>query len=167
MWSWNPIGACFISEKWCIYKSHHRSALFGATCLFAILMVIIFELLRQLARENNRHIRRSSEQRATFKSSNGCVTLTPCGADGQREEQIVAARMTQDSDRFVPFGARGPGTIRPTGLQQAGRALLHLIQIIVAVVIVLLALSFNGPILLCLAIGALLGYFFFTWDTIH
>lgn len=61
-----------------------------------------------------------------------------------------------------PTGKTGP--IRPTFFEQLVRAILHMLQFAVAYFIMLLAMYFNGYIIICIFIGAFLGAFFFSWE---
>lgn len=58
-----------------------------------------------------------------------------------------------------------PRLFRPSLLQQAVRTLLHLLQFVVAYFVMLLAMYFNGYIIISIFIGAFLGYFAFGWET--
>ncbi|CAK7271567.1 Copper Transporter integral membrane protein that functions in high affinity copper transport [Sporothrix epigloea] len=52
----------------------------------------------------------------------------------------------------------------PSVFQQAVRALLHLLQFAVAYFVMLLAMYYNGYIIICICIGAYLGSFIFHWE---
>ena len=56
--------------------------------------------------------------------------------------------------------------IRPRLLEQLIRSLLHMLQFAVAYIIMLLAMYYNGYIIICIFIGAFLGSFVFNWTTI-
>jgi solute carrier family 31 (copper transporter), member 1 len=55
---------------------------------------------------------------------------------------------------------------RPDILQQVIRALFHMVQFAVAYFIMLLAMSYNGYIMISIIIGAFLGSFVFSWEPI-
>ena len=59
-----------------------------------------------------------------------------------------------------------PSTFRPTVLQQAVRATLHMTQFAVAYFIMLLAMYYNGYIIISIIIGAWLGAFVFNWQKV-
>ncbi|KAK8134435.1 Ctr copper transporter family protein [Apiospora sp. TS-2023a] len=62
----------------------------------------------------------------------------------------------------------GPGGVYcPTALEQAVRALLYTLQFANAYFVMLLAMYYNGYIIICIFIGAFLGSFVFTWDTLR
>jgi copper transporter 1 len=54
---------------------------------------------------------------------------------------------------------------RPSILQQAMRALLHMLQFAVAYFVMLLAMYYNGYIIICIFIGAYIGYFIFGYES--
>ncbi|KAK4216532.1 Ctr copper transporter family-domain-containing protein [Rhypophila decipiens] len=64
-----------------------------------------------------------------------------------------------------PANCAMPG-YRPTILEQGIRALLHMIQFAVAYFVMLLAMYYNGYIIICIFIGAYLGAFIFQWETL-
>ncbi|KAF2180798.1 hypothetical protein K469DRAFT_525694, partial [Zopfia rhizophila CBS 207.26] len=57
-------------------------------------------------------------------------------------------------------------TFRPNLAQQAVRALLHMVQFAIACIVMLLAMHYNGYVILSIFIGAFLGNFTFNWETI-
>ncbi|KAK7920590.1 hypothetical protein PG985_008612 [Apiospora marii] len=58
------------------------------------------------------------------------------------------------------------GVYRSTALEQAVRALLYTLQFANAYIVMLLAMYYNGYIIVCIFIGAFLGSFIFTWDAL-
>ncbi|KAF9884316.1 Copper Transporter integral membrane protein that functions in high affinity copper transport [Aspergillus nanangensis] len=57
--------------------------------------------------------------------------------------------------------------VRPTVVEQTVRALLHMLQFAVAYFVMLLAMYFNGYIIICIFIGAFLGSFIFSWEPLR
>ena len=55
---------------------------------------------------------------------------------------------------------------RPTVAQQAVRALLHTLHFALAYWIMLMAMYYNGFIIICIIIGAFVGSFVFQWERI-
>ncbi|PWY91172.1 Ctr copper transporter [Aspergillus heteromorphus CBS 117.55] len=55
---------------------------------------------------------------------------------------------------------------RPSILEQLIRAVLYTAQFAVAYFIVLLAITFNGYIIICVFVGAFLGAFVFSWEMV-
>lgn len=55
---------------------------------------------------------------------------------------------------------------RPNLFQQMIRATLHMVAFAVAYFVMLLAMYYNGYIIICIIIGAWLGAFVFSWETV-
>lgn len=147
--NWDTIGTCFLAPSW--YNSD--IAKFAGSCIGIAFWVILTEYIRRCSREFDRYIVRE----ATKKIQN---------AD--------AGKNSSDIERRGPLGflTRGKsvlsGRIRlyPTVIQQSLRALLYAIQFTSAYLIMLIAMTYNGYVLLSIILGALVGYFFSTWDTL-
>lgn len=81
--------------------------------------------------------------------------------DGNR---ILVTPSSHDSDHQRSSKS---GRLVPTVLQQVIRALIHMLQFAVAYFIMLLAMYYNGYIIICIIIGAFLGSFIFSWEGIQ
>ncbi|KAJ5751737.1 hypothetical protein N7520_008654 [Penicillium odoratum] len=55
---------------------------------------------------------------------------------------------------------------RPSPIEQIVRALLHTMQFAVAYIVMLLAMYYNGYIIICIFIGAFLGSLIFSWEPV-
>jgi copper transporter 1 len=96
---------------------------------------------------------------STSESSNAKLTgpnnITPVAAEAVHSiNDGVANRNT--SEHFAPY--------RPSPVEQVIRALLHMVQFAVAYFIMLLAMYYNGYIIICIFIGAFLGSLIFSWE---
>ncbi|KGO37634.1 Ctr copper transporter [Penicillium expansum] len=56
---------------------------------------------------------------------------------------------------------------RPSLVEHTVRSLMHMAQFAVAYIIMLLAMYFNGYIIICIFIGAFLGAFIFSWEPVN
>lgn len=141
LWNWHTIDACFISESWHI----QNNGMFAATCIGVILLVLLVEFLRRLGKEYDSLItRRCQRQAAAFRTkpaSPGCSPAVDESAPGQ--PTVV--------------------TYRATLVQQAIRALIHAATFAGAYITMLLAMYYNGYIIICIFIGAGLGKFLCDW----
>lgn len=135
----------FLAESW-----HVKSAgAFAASCIGVILLVISLELLRRLGKEyDSRMLQQFNRQAAARFSSSGPQAC--CGPS----EQPGALQPKQ----FVTF--------RPSIIQQSVRAIIHMTTFAVAYFIMLLAMYFNGYIIISIFIGAALGKFLCDWTSI-
>lgn len=92
----------------------------------------------------------SSEESSTQKQIRPIDTV----ADEQSKNKYVAARLAM----LEPY--------RPSPLEQMVRALLHMCQFAVAYIIMLLAMYYNGYIIICIFLGAFLGSLIFSWEPV-
>lgn len=137
LWNWDTIDTCFLATSW-----HVRSkGMFAGCCVGVTLLVVCLEFLRRAGKEYDRYIvaRHLKSLRSGDSSNNKA-----------KGEQIA------DQTQF-----------RPSVAQQAVRALLHMLQFAVAYVVMLLAMYYNGYFILCIFMGAYLGYFVFGWESLH
>ena len=158
LWNWYTVDACFLARSWHVTSS----GMFAGSCIGVIGLVIALEFLRRLGKEYDHFLLRDFQSRpAAVISTTPYVTgagSTDAG-DGNSSEglNLIGARMAFN----------GPSrSFRPNLLQQAIRALLHMLQFAVAYFIMLLAMYYNGYIIICIFIGAYIGYFIFGWETV-
>ncbi|THZ22364.1 Ctr-domain-containing protein [Aureobasidium pullulans] len=154
MWNWNTIDACFISESWHITSN----GMFAGSCIGVILLVMVLELLRRLAREHDRmilaHHRRLIASTTNENPANECACPTTVSTSKAASTATASALATGLKTR----------AFKPTLPQQMVRALLHCLQFAVAYFIMLLAMYYNGYLIICIFIGAYLGFFVFGWE---
>lgn len=77
-------------------------------------------------------------------------------------------RVDERTTRSHNFTSRDPKAqlFRPNFFQQMIRAGLHMVQFGVAYFIMLLAMYYNGYIIICILIGAFIGSFIFSWEPV-
>ena len=146
--NWDTIGTCFLAPSW--YNSD--IAKFAGSCIGIAFWVILTEYIRRCSREFDRYIVRE----ATKQIRN--ADKTKCGDIECRGPLGFLSRSKS--------GFSGRIRLYPTVIQQSLRALLYAIQFTSAYLIMLIAMTFNGYILISIILGALVGYFFSTWDTL-
>jgi len=131
------------------------------------------EFLRRLSKEYDRYILHASQkQRSTALSYEGaCPGQTPSSPTQKnieatdREVESIASS-TGVAGCELNRSNKSRKTFKPTLVQQAIRATLHMVQFAVAYFIMLLAMYYNGYIILCIIIGAWVGAFVFSWEAI-
>jgi copper transporter 1 len=147
LWNWYTIDACFIASSWHIASK----GMFVGSCIGVILLVMSLEFLRRTSKEYDRYLVRQYQRSLAVSAP----ALSPLSSHGKDKRAVGA------------FTVPAPNTVfRPNVIQQALRALLHMLQFAVAYFIMLLAMYFNGYIIICIIIGAYLGFFVFGWETI-
>ena len=143
LWNWNTIDACFISSDW-----HVRSkGAFAGTCIGVVLISITLESLRRGAREYDDYLLRNFQARVTSNSvSRPASDPAACSAS---EDGVV--------ERTATF--------RPGPVQQLIRAVLHAATFGVAYILMLLAMYYNGYVIICIFVGAGVGKFLCDWTS--
>lgn len=121
--------------------------MFAGSCIGVILLVMSLELLRRGSKEYDSFIIRQAKYNYQLTSS--------------------SSNSSQDNTT-APTTAKAltDGTFRPNLVQQLIRAAFHMAQFAVAYIIMLLAMYYNGYIIICIVIGAFLGAFVFSWEAI-
>ncbi|KAF2240647.1 hypothetical protein BU26DRAFT_525870 [Trematosphaeria pertusa] len=131
--------------------------MFAGSCIGVILLVISLEFLRRAGKEYDRFI--IAQYTRSLAPSPPSAASSDAGnhaKNGATSSAAAAACTPVATQRF-----------RPNVLQQAIRALLHMLQFAVAYFIMLLAMYYNGYIIICIFIGAYLGYFIFGWESFN
>ncbi|GAA5884062.1 hypothetical protein JCM6882_002120 [Rhodosporidiobolus microsporus] len=136
LWNWYTIDACFLSEQW-----HVRSVGgYVGSILGVFFAVVALEGLRRLGREYDRSIRA-----AYYKREN--LALEALAKNASKVEVAKAA----------PF--------RPSLKEHAIRSTFYGVQFGTAYILMLLAMYFNGGIILAIICGGFVGYGLFGRDT--
>ena len=160
LWNWYTIDACFISSTWQVTSR----GMFAGSCIGIVFLVISLEFLRRLQREYDQYI-------AHQRSHPRYQQLQPSSGTGKGDNESGSARSAGKEPNVLIRAApamttsmlRCPG-IQPSALQQLVRAGIHMLQFGVAYFIMLLAMYYNGYIIICILIGAFLGSYIFNWE---
>ncbi|KAK3356829.1 ctr copper transporter [Lasiosphaeria hispida] len=147
LWNWYTIDSCFISSTWQI-----RSAgMMAGSCIGVILLVMLLELLRRGVKEYDRFLlRKHAASHVTLVNSDNGTPKAGSDNNGGAAHSVCLPQTEY----------------RPAIVEQAVRALLHTCQFAVAYFVMLLAMYYNGYIIICIFIGAYLGSFVFQWETL-
>jgi len=144
-----------------------------------IFLVLSLEFLRRLGKEYDRYLasrHTRSQQQISSQDRDSVAPEGPLGdcmnsanSKHNQEEHTRAVTTRWASDHSADPWDNNPLFIRrrrPNVKQQFIRAILHMLQFGVAYFIMLLAMYYNGYIIICILIGAFLGAFIFNWDAI-
>jgi solute carrier family 31 (copper transporter), member 1 len=154
LWNWYTVDSCFIARSWRITSK----GMFAGSCIGVILLVMVLELLRRAGKEYDRYIvAQYTRSLTSAHSSSPGGAGTPDSSSNHKSAAATAA---------PAYVAADPALFRPSVLQQAVRALLHMCQFAVAYFVMLLAMYYNGYIIICIFIGAFIGYFVFGWESL-
>jgi copper transporter 1 len=144
------------------------------TCVGVVLLVMSLEALRRLAKEYDARIIRqriAALDAAPENTPSSTTTAAPSSSDDTDDDDNnvnkPAAAATSDPLLAAATGAHtATRRFTPTLPQQLLRATFHLLQFAVAYFVMLLAMYYNGYIIICILIGAFLGSFIFGWESI-
>ncbi|KIW81837.1 hypothetical protein Z517_04863 [Fonsecaea pedrosoi CBS 271.37] len=157
-WNWYIVGACFISQDWQITSG----GMFAGSCIGVICLVISLEFLRRLGREYDAWIAKRDRKLLSAAAATRSHTEDSSSSNHEAGNGKQPSPSSQLVDRTVYQRPRVPWL---TLLQrQVIRSLIHMVQFGVAYFIMLLAMYYNGYIIICIIIGAFLGAFIFSWD---
>lgn len=165
----------FISSQWRITSK----SMFAGSCIGVILLVMSLEFLRRMSREYDRYV---LAERIRYMHRLGG---SPSASNNRLVEEVAESTASTDrhADGKTGLMARDSGfktttmtttageskgmvMIRPTLLQQLVRAGIHMVTFAVAYFVMLLAMYYNGYFIICILIGAFIGAFIFSWETV-
>ncbi|KAJ0419256.1 Ctr copper transporter family-domain-containing protein [Aspergillus carlsbadensis] len=171
LWNWNTIDSCFLSSQW-----HIRSrGMFAGSCIGVILLVIALEFLRRVAREYDSFLVRDAQRKSQYQSRsqfhepNLAASAAESSSSTDHGKAPASTTTVTGAAAAAAAAVQGSGggvSVRPTLVQQVLRAFLHMLQFAVAYFVMLLAMYFNGYIIICIFIGAFLGSFIFSWEVL-
>lgn len=146
LWNWYTIDACFLTSSWHITNN----AMFAVTCIGVVLLVTFVEFTRRLGKEYDAFLLRQFQREATRRTYRD-------GTPRSNSEHSPATFpcSSSSSSQVIKF--------RASLLQQLMRAVLHALTFGTAYVVMLLAMYFNGYVIICIFIGAGVGKFFCDW----
>lgn len=177
LWNWYTIDSCFLAESWHVGSN----GAFAASCIGTILLVIILEALRRAGREYDDWILRGFQARAAQARlgyhSPSQAAPAPGSSSSSATGKGPTAKVTPASAAWKRLGGAGAGApggvvgagravvFRASPLQQVFRAVIHAAALGLAYIVMLLVMSYNGYIIICVIIGGGLGKFFCDWMT--
>lgn len=132
LWNWNTVDSCFLSSSWHVTSS----GMFAGSCIGVLLLVMLLELLRRIVKEYDALLVRK------HSTNNNSATYVEAAGAASRAQQ-AASESGESKDRGLnvqPVGVAPSGRFRPTVLEQAVRALLHMCQFAVAYFVMLYAI---------------------------
>ncbi len=168
LWNWYTVDSCFISSTWRITSKGK----FAGSCIGVICLVICLEFLRRLQREYDAYlvkqhrVRNAQIHSSVHEKGPDTGHLTDIEANGMEKTDSNRIQVTSKSSESGSVASLKPQRLVPTIFQQAIRALIHMLQFSVAYFIMLLAMYYNGYIIISIIIGSYLGAFIFSWEGI-
>lgn len=130
LWNWNTVDACFLSSSWHITSR----GMFAGSCIGVLLLVMLLELLRRMAKEYDALlVRKHSTNNSSYVAAAGDASRAQQAASDNGENKGHGVNVQ-------PVGSVPSGRFRPMVLEQAVRALLHMCQFAVAYFVMLYAI---------------------------
>ena len=165
--NWDTINTCFLTSSWL----NSTQAKFAGSCVGVAFWVMLTELIRRFARDFDRFIVESAKREIRELQAQRPPEFAAYEAEKADMEQSSGNSFPSNiiaSILGLPRPLRTPSTIRvhPNLWQQCVRAVLYAAQFTSAYLIMLIAMSFNGYMLLSIILGAMIGYFVASWDTL-
>ncbi|CAG8908517.1 unnamed protein product [Penicillium egyptiacum] len=113
----------------------------------------------------------NAEPDSTFSSADDITPVpgSPQNGDSKKQASVSAAasaNVVRDGVQRIERQEAILAPYRPSLVEHSVRSLLHMAQFAVAYIIMLLAMYFNGYIIICIFIGAFLGAFIFSWEPV-
>ncbi|KAI0814451.1 ctr copper transporter [Xylaria sp. FL0064] len=141
LWNWDTIGACFFAESWKI----QTEGMMAATSIGVFLLAIVLEFTRRVGKEYDQLILRQFQQHVDAQAA-----ISKSEDDCRSEGTLLVSQAVM---------------FRATPVQQFIRSLIHAISFGIAYILMLIAMSFNGYIIIVIIIGAGVGKFLCDWMT--
>jgi copper transporter 1 len=139
----------FLSSSWHITSN----GMFAGSCIGVLLLVISLEALRRASREYDAYIMRAHMKNFT----------SPATAASSLQDTSDDPSKTPSTQSTTPL--LQPQSFTPNIFQQFVRAFLHMAQFAVAYIVMLLAMYYNGYLIICIFLGAFVGAFIFSWHS--
>ncbi|KAJ5130379.1 copper transporter family protein [Penicillium bovifimosum] len=162
-WTWatgmGPLVPAARFQSWHITSR----SMFAGSCIGVILLVVMLEFLRRVAREYDAFIVRNARLRAKYLRDSVNILTS---ANGAKDDTTTAQSGGENECESQKCDAALP-PYRPSLKEHIVRSLLHLFQFAVAYFVMLLAMYFNGYIIICIFIGAFLGALIFSWEPMN
>ncbi|KAF0316515.1 Copper transport protein ctr4 [Colletotrichum sp. SAR11_59] len=139
LWNWYTVDACFLAESWQI----KNAGMFAASCIGVGLLTVFLEVFRRLGKEYDALVQRQFQARAAE----------------------LQARIPKETNCCDPPAVVAPQTLvfRASPLQQFIRSIIHAATFGLAYIVMLLAMYYNGYLIISIIIGAGLGKFLCDW----
>ncbi|ODV88607.1 hypothetical protein CANCADRAFT_32146 [Tortispora caseinolytica NRRL Y-17796] len=170
LWNWNTIDACFIHRGWHITSR----GMFAGSCIGIFLMAFTTMGVNRALREFDRYIVRSRLAEAGIGAG---------GRSGSMNDKDISVEESADPGATAPV-AGGMDTTTPTAYisgimageingkvypalwQQLLKAFLYGVYVCGSYFCMLLAMYYNGYVIICLFLGFMFGHFAFTYEPV-
>ncbi|KAI3325193.1 ctr copper transporter [Xylariaceae sp. AK1471] len=141
LWNWDTIDSCFLAESWHI----KNEGMMAATCIGVFLLAIVLEFVRRAGKEYDQFVLRQFQQHVNAQAAMSRVENDCCAEEPQPSSHTT--------------------TFRATPVQQLVRSLIHAVAFGIAYILMLIAMAYNGYVIIMIIIGAGFGKFVCDWTS--
>jgi len=167
LWNWYTIDSCFIARGW-----HNRTkAGFAGSCIAVVALCVFLEFIRRVQREFDRlvvgNMAERKEAATTADPDAAAAAAAAATAVAPKDGEVVPKDgevVVVDTNQHPP--TRAAKAIQPNVIEQLIRTAFYVLQFAVAYLIMLLAMYYNGYVIICILIGVFLGHFIFGFDNV-
>ena len=139
--------------------------MFAGSCIGVVCLVIVLEFLRRVGREYDRFIVRKAKEKAGGIEEKDPDDWHDCEEANPEKFAGCSSNGNDGSSGSSRLSERRQSALtRPTVLQQLIRGIIHMLQFGVGYFVMLLAMYYNGYFIICILLGALIGFVMFSWD---
>ncbi|OJZ83367.1 hypothetical protein ASPFODRAFT_221345 [Aspergillus luchuensis CBS 106.47] len=193
LWNWNTMDACFISSSWHITSPSMFAGSCIGVILLVICLELLRRVASEydafiinrarlkadtdtgndqpnIAVPNDRSTDRPAKRPIPWTQSGSLSALPPVPELVEEEEKEdneprPNAPETTSHPSIHPEN-QSKFIFRPSKIEQLIRATLHVLQFAVAYFVMLLGMYYNGYIILCIFVGAFVGFLLFSWGSL-
>lgn len=158
LWNWNVVDACFLSEGWHITNR----GMFAATCIGIGLLAVLLEALRRVNRQYDTFLYSQLRQVPMSSSSDSGVNSSLDLTTGPTESKTGRFSGVLRTPRSLRKHS-GTAKKRITPIQQFVRVVLHVFIFGIAYLLMLLAMYYNGYVIISILLGTGLGKYLCDW----
>jgi copper transporter 1 len=158
LWNWNVVDACFIAEGWHITNR----GMFAATCIGIGLMAVLLEALRRVNRQYDTYLYAQLRRVPMSSSSDSGVNSSLDLTTGPSETKVGRFASVLQTPRSLRKHS-GTAKRRITPIQQIVRVVLHVLIFGIAYLLMLLAMYYNGYVIISILLGTGLGKYLCDW----
>lgn len=154
-------------------KTHGQ---FAGSCIGIFMIVVLIEVIRRLGREWDRYVVRTELTENARQTPAERAGTPSDGAKGSEQPHDTSIDVNEalygyparvgGASTAARFWAKHPQRFRPSLVQQTVRSLIYAVQFMGAYLVMLMAMTFNGYIIMSICLGGLFGHFISTWDSL-
>jgi solute carrier family 31 (copper transporter), member 1 len=144
LWNWHTFGACFLSPSWKIRSNGG----FAGLCIGVFLAAVLLQTLSWASRFYDKRLVRQHQFQA--------VALATQAVHNAGTNDYLTAKNAH--------GVSPMATFRPNLMQQTVRTLIRTLRFVLSYWIMLLAVHYNGYVIISIILGTFVRIYVFQWE---